>query len=88
MANDDWEGAVAMHKALKALATSVRPISASRVKTAAATALANVKVNQSLTRERKTKPQQQQMVDRFSFDFERKACGWGVRGFQVPCVCA
>lgn len=33
-----------MHRALKALATSVRPISASRVKTAAATALDNVKV--------------------------------------------
>lgn len=33
-----------MHKALKALATSARPISASRVKTAAATALDNVKV--------------------------------------------
>lgn len=44
MANDDWEGSVAMHKALKALATSARPISASRVKTAAAKALDNVKV--------------------------------------------
>ncbi|CAM9188628.1 unnamed protein product, partial [Ascophyllum nodosum] len=43
MANDDWDGAVPMNKALKALATSVRPISASRVKTAAATALENVK---------------------------------------------
>lgn len=42
--NDDWEGASTMHKALKALATSVRPISASRVKTAAATAIQNVKV--------------------------------------------
>lgn len=43
--NDHWEGSAAMNKALKALATSVRPISASRVKTAAATALDNVKVN-------------------------------------------
>lgn len=42
--NDDWEGASAMQKSLKALATSVRPISASRVKTAAATAIQNVKV--------------------------------------------
>lgn len=42
--NDDWEGAGAMNKSLKALATSVRPISASRVKTAAATAIQNVKV--------------------------------------------
>lgn len=42
--NENWEGAVDMHKALKALATSARPISASRVKTAAATALDNVKV--------------------------------------------
>lgn len=44
MSNDDWDGSVAMHKALKALATSSRPISASRVKTAAATAMDNVKV--------------------------------------------
>ena len=44
MSNDDWDGSVAMQKALKALATSTRPISASRVKTAAATALDNVKV--------------------------------------------
>lgn len=44
MSNDNWNGSVAMHKALKALATSTRPISASRVKTAAATALDNVKV--------------------------------------------
>lgn len=44
MSNDNWDGSVAMHKALKALATSTRPISASRVKTAAATALDNVKV--------------------------------------------
>lgn len=44
MANDDWDGAEAMRKALKALSTSVRPISASRVKTAAVTALDNVKV--------------------------------------------
>lgn len=44
MANDDWDGAASMHKALKVLATSSRPISASRVKTAAATALDNVKV--------------------------------------------
>lgn len=44
MANDDWEGASRMHKVLKGLATSSRPISASRVKTAAATALDNVKV--------------------------------------------
>lgn len=44
MANDDWEGAMPMNKAMKALATSSRPISASRVKTAAATALDNVKV--------------------------------------------
>ncbi|CAM9564859.1 unnamed protein product, partial [Laminaria digitata] len=43
MSNDDWNGSVAMHKALKALATSTRPISASRVKTAASTALDNVK---------------------------------------------
>lgn len=43
-ANDDWEGASSMHKALKVLATSSRPISASRVKTAASTALDNVKV--------------------------------------------
>lgn len=47
MANDDWEGAMPMHKAMKALATSSRPISASRVKTAAATALDNVKVRAS-----------------------------------------
>lgn len=44
MANDDWDGAIPMLKALKVLATSSRPISASRVKTAAATALDNVKV--------------------------------------------
>lgn len=44
MSNDDWEGAASMNKALKALATSVRPISASRVKAAATTALKNVKV--------------------------------------------
>lgn len=44
MANDDWDGAAPMHKALKNLATSSRPISASRVKTAASTALDNVKV--------------------------------------------
>lgn len=44
MANDDWDGAASMHKALKVLATSSRPISASRVKTAAARALDNVKV--------------------------------------------
>lgn len=44
MSNDDWEGAAPMNKALKALATSVRPISASRVKAAATTALKNVKV--------------------------------------------
>ncbi|CAM9244882.1 unnamed protein product [Pylaiella littoralis] len=43
MTNDDWDGAASMHKALKALATSTRPISASRVKTAAAKALENVK---------------------------------------------
>lgn len=44
MANGDWDGAASMHKALKVLATSSRPISASRVKTAASTALDNVKV--------------------------------------------
>ncbi|CAM9104661.1 unnamed protein product, partial [Ectocarpus sp. 6 AP-2014] len=43
MTNDDWDGAASMHKALKVLATSSRPISASRVKTAAARALDNVK---------------------------------------------
>ena len=52
MANDDWDGAVPMNKALKALATSVRPISASRVKTAAATALENVKVRRKFRGER------------------------------------
>lgn len=48
MTNDDWDGAASMHKALKALATSTRPISASRVKTAAAKALENVKVKPTL----------------------------------------
>lgn len=42
--NDQWDGSDALDKALRALATSSRPISASRVKTAAATALDNVKV--------------------------------------------
>lgn len=48
MSNDDWDGAASMHKALKGLATSTRPISASRVKTAAAKALENVKVKPRL----------------------------------------
>lgn len=51
MTNDDWDGAASMHKALKGLATSTRPISASRVKTAAAKALENVKVKTNLLRE-------------------------------------
>lgn len=42
--NDDWEGADELLTSLKALATSVRPISASKVNTVAATAIHNVKV--------------------------------------------
>lgn len=42
--NDDWEGADALLKSLKALATPRRPLSASKVNTVAETAIQHVKV--------------------------------------------